>query len=89
MILEESTYGTYHKMLRRTFIFLITVFLHAHDDLLSYFCIFSMEEPGLAADVAGGAFLQAVHGSQAGYLQHFFFPFERENFNTLCIVNQQ
>jgi hypothetical protein len=30
-----------------------------------------MEEPGLPADVSGGAFLQAVHGSQAGYLHHF------------------
>jgi hypothetical protein len=48
-----------------------------------------VEEPGLPADVSGGAFLQAFHGSQAGYLQHFLFPFERENFNTFCKVNQQ
>ncbi len=27
-----------------------------------------MEEPGLPADVSGGAFLQAFHGSQAGYI---------------------
>ncbi len=86
-IFEEITYLLTRKCCSEHAYFLLPVFFACKWWFTKlFFCIFSMEEPGLPADVSGGAFLQAFHGSQAGYLHHFLFTFQRENFDMFCKV---